>query len=46
MINWQDPLTIIILLTSLAIWIYSRLDRKFEKLNRRFDTLEEKLNKR
>jgi|GEM_PF-5565055 len=42
--NWQDILLIVLPLGSLSAWIYSRLDKRFDKIDNRFEKIEKELS--
>lgn len=42
-INWTEVLTILIPLGAFLAWIYSRLDKKFDKIDSGFEKLEDEM---
>ena len=42
--NWQDILSIVVPLGGLMAWIYSRLDKRFDAIDKRFEKNDERFN--
>ena len=43
--NWQEIFTIIVPMIAFMGWIYSRIDKKFEQVEKRFDKIDNRLER-